>query len=408
MIIRNISFGLITSISRLILGLATFTIITKLLSVEEFGNYSYLITITGYLTIFIDFGFNYSSLNELPKSPELIKNNFYETIFSKTILTIFSLTVLFLLIFIIPSFNYSIELLLFSIIAILFSYSTYFIHVFKAFNRFDIELIFVLINNLFPLIIFFVFSEEISILTIAYIILISRIAGVLYLLLKFRFFFIEKKIVKKLQLNLSRINSNWKYSLHMIIGSFFISSDILIMKNILGFNQIAIYSAGIKILMTLLMIGEVINSSFIPKLSEYYNTSNSLFKSNSRKLFMIITIIGLAFSAGILLLGGFVIDFVFGDKYDELIPLLPYFSILLIVRFYAIFFGTMVTLFDKQKYRAFTVIFILPAHFFLNQYFQIKMGISGALVSMLISFSIITIINSIITLKFYPKKSPKN
>jgi len=289
------------------------------------------------------------------------------------------------------------------LIAIIFSYSTYISQVFKAHNKFEIELIFVLTNNLLPLIIIFLFRENISLTSIAFILLFSRLIGLLFLSLKFKFHFNEKKINKSLKFNFSTINKNWKYSIHMILGSVFISSDILIMKNILGYNGIAIYSAGVKILMSLLMIGEVVNTSFIPKLSEYYNSSNQLFKINAKRLFFIISILSIICSAGIFLVGKFIITLVFGDKYYELIPLLPYFSILVIVRFMAIFFGTIVTLFEKQKYRAYTVIFIIPIHFFLNTHLQEKMGISGALISMLISFSIITIINILLTLKYYPK-----
>lgn len=403
MIIKNISFGLLSSISRLILGLATFTLLTRFLNIEDFGKYSYLLTITGYLTIIIDFGFNFSSLNNLPKDKLSLKNNFYETIFSKLLLTILSLIVMVILLIIIPYFNYSLEFLIFSSIAILFSFSTYISQVFKAFNRFEVEFMFVLINNLLPLILFVFIGEGISLLDIAYGLLLFRVLGVFYLVLKFRNFFSDKKIVRKLEFGLGRIKNNWKYAVHMIIGSVFISSDIIIMKETLGLSQIAIYSTGIKILMSLLMIGEVVNSSFIPKLSECYSNSELLFKRNAKKLFIIILFLSFAFSISVYLMGEFVIGLVFGEKYDELIPLLPYFSVLLIIRFMAIFFGTMVTLAEKQKYRAYTVLIILPIHLLLNKYLQIEMGIIGALIAMIISFSIITTINLLLTIKYHGK-----
>jgi len=50
MIFKKISFGLISSFSILIIGLVTFNIINKLLSVEVFGNFLYFLTIIVYLT----------------------------------------------------------------------------------------------------------------------------------------------------------------------------------------------------------------------------------------------------------------------------------------------------------------------------------------------------------------------
>ena len=401
MLKKNISFSLLTNISRLFLGLLVFILLSRIFDLEVFGKYIYLIVITGYFSIFTDFGFNLSVLNDLPRNKEKVKNFFYEILFSKTILMIISFILFFIFIWLSAEISELYIFLIFMIVAMFQSYSSLLSHIFKAFNRFDRDFYYTIITNLCLLPLIYIYQENLDLYKLGIFLLISRIVGLLYLLYMFNVEFVNHKIIGTMDFNLNPLKKNIKYAVHMIIGGLLLSIDIPIMKEILTLKDVAIYSAGMKIFVALILISDVLNASFMPKLSEYIKQDYELFEQLAQKLTLMMFLLGTIFALLIMLLGQPVVLIIYGDKYASLISLLPYFSLALFIRYLSMVYGMLVTLAGKQHIRATVIAIVFFIHIFLNIFFQKSLGIEGALISFCISFSFVTIISMLIVSKEY-------
>lgn len=403
MLKKNISFSLLTNVARLILGSLIFIILSRVFELTVFGKYVYLIVVTGYFSIFTDFGFNLSILNDLPKNKEKVKNYFYEIVFSKTILTIFSFIGFIVYLWLFGETSEISIPLIFMLVAILQSFSSLLSHIFKAFNRFDKDFYYVLITSIFLLSSIYFFKDDLSLKILALLLLCSRIMGIIYLLYVFKSQFYKCKVVGTINLNLIPLKKNIKYAVHMIIGGLLLSIDIPIMKEILSLEHVAIYSAGMKLFVALILVADVMIASFIPKLSENKQKNNILFERMVQKLTYIIFTLGTILGLTIVLFGDYLVPIIYGEKYEQLILLMPYFGIALFIRYFSMLYGMLITLAGKQHIRAFLIVTVFFVHIFLNIVLQINLGIEGALISFCASFSMLTVISMIIVKRHYGK-----
>jgi len=400
MVKKNISYSLLANIVRLIFGLILFVFLGKILELETFGSYIYILTISGFFTMFIDFGFNLSLLNEIPKHKDKVMNYFYEIAIAKSLLVFIGIVFISLLIYL---FDYTDKIVFyeFLIAAIIQSFSVFITTIFKALNRFDIDFYFSLGNNIFPLFLVYIFHNNISLEILGLIYIGTRLINLIILVLYF-FKKHNKKILKIIESHpIYLLKKNFKFAIHMVIGGFFLTIDIPIMKEILGYEDVAIYSVGMKFFVVLMMIGDVLNSSFMPRLAEFIEKDKESFTLMVYKLNKLMLFFGLCFSVLIILFGKEIILLIFGDKFIELVDLLPYFSIALFIRYISFPFGTLLTLAEKQSKRAFIMVIVFLMHIGLNIIFQYYFGVVGALIALIISFLVLMFLNMLIVYNHY-------
>jgi len=398
MLKQNISYSMLTNLSRLLFGLFIFIFLSRLLSLSDFGQYVYFIIISGYFSIFTDFGFNLSILNDVPKHPKKVKNFFYEILYSKTILVIISFLVIFVFF---GTLNELYILILFIIGAIIQSYASLIINIFKAFNQFDKELSYILITNLTMIIFIVIYKDNLSLYFLGYLLIVSRLLGFLYLIWMFYKKFTAYEVIESLNLSIKVLKDNFKYAIHMIIGGLFLSIDIPIMKELLTYEDVAIYSAGMKLFVALVIIADVLNASFMPKLSEYIKKDQHFFEQLTKKLIFILFILGFLLANIVYWFGSNVILMLYGDNYSELYKLLPYFAVGLFIRYLSFAYGTLVTLADKQHIRAILMAIVFFVHVGLNLILQSYLGIVGAIIALCISFSILLFANMYFVYRYY-------
>ncbi len=401
MIKKNISFALLASLIRLILGLIIFVLISRALTLSDFGSYIYIIVVTGYFSILTDFGFNLSVLNDVPKNKKRVKNFFFEIMFAKSILVIISLFLLIMFIALMNEEKNTYVFILFMCVAILQSYSSLIAHLFKSFNKFDIDFYYVVITSVPCLIIIYLYQYELNLLELGLIFVISRVIGFAYLVVYFVSYFSNMHVIDNVQLSLKPLKKNFKYAIHMVIGGMLLSIDIPIMKEVLTLEDVAIYSVGMKIFVALVLIGDVTNTSFMPKLAGDIKEDYPLFITNVKKLIRLMFLLGLFFGAMLLLFGESGILIVFGPDFEPLVPLVPLFSLALFIRFLSMAYGNLLTLAEKQLYRARIIVVVFVLHVIFNIIFQDQMGVQGAIIAFCLSFFILTISNMYVVYKHY-------
>jgi O-antigen/teichoic acid export membrane protein len=75
----------------------------------------------------------------------------------------------------------------------------------------------------------------------------------------------------------------------------------------------------------------------------------------------------------------------YGDRYDALIPLLPFFGLLMLIRYAGTSYGTLLTLADRQLVRALAVIGMVLLGVAINAALIPHFGLAGAIVAAILS-----------------------
>ena len=95
-VIKNAAWMTVFQAANYIIPIILIPIVSRILGVESFGKVTYLQTIAQYATIFINFGFEYTSTRAIAvnrDNPEKLRSIFWGTIYAKLLLTLISLLV---------------------------------------------------------------------------------------------------------------------------------------------------------------------------------------------------------------------------------------------------------------------------------------------------------------------------
>lgn len=97
-VIKNAAWMTVFQAANYIIPIILIPIVSRILGVDSFGKVTYLQTIAQYATIFINFGFEYTSTRAIAvnrDNPEKLRSIFWGTIYAKLLLTLVSLLVYF-------------------------------------------------------------------------------------------------------------------------------------------------------------------------------------------------------------------------------------------------------------------------------------------------------------------------
>lgn len=173
-------------------------------------------------------------------------------------------------------------------------------------------------------------------------------------------------------------------------------------------NELGIYSLAATLASNLILIIQVIIPLLVPKLGEIKEKKAQLNKL--RNIVVYATILLLFINIVFFYFGGFLINLVFGEKYDDSFPvfitLLIATSILSIESILAQYYATI----GKIKFLIYYWIVTLAINIVLNYLWIPTYGIIGAAWSSLITYSIMLILVLIKVLKeyFYIRKKNEN
>lgn len=106
-IINNLTSLTILQIANFIFPLITLPYLSRVLGVEKFGIIAYASAIIAYFLTFTEYGFDYTSVREIAKNksnPVTISSIYYNTLYSRIVLTVVSFIILLLILLIFPSF----------------------------------------------------------------------------------------------------------------------------------------------------------------------------------------------------------------------------------------------------------------------------------------------------------------
>ena len=391
------------------LNIITFGIIARVLSVEDYGKFNYLLAIVGFTAKFIDLGINPIVLRESAKN-----NRFSEYIGS--VFYVKSLLIILLLVFVnIFSFlviNTMTEKILLNLLIINIFFSNKYTNIrellvipYKICLKMEFPMILVLIDNILLLIIsIFLKESEHALLYFGLIYLGTNIPSnvILFIVLikknEIKFLFNKDFFFRLLKMAFPI----YGYVLLMII---YTQIDTILIGIFNGDNSVALYSTAVRLSNPFIIFASAITITFFPiivnKLKE---------KKDVAKIIGSVVSLLILFSSTISLFIFFyskdIIRIVFGENYMEESEPLQFLGISIIFLFINFFLVDLLTAFEKQKnnfiYGILINLLSLPFYFiFLPEYSYVSASIIKLSVIFVGSIYLFLSVNRIVKIRIH-------
>jgi len=372
--------------------------IAKVVSLADFGSFTFSFVIMTIWILFIDYGYNLHSLVLDYKNEKEI-NAFISAIISgKIFISIFLLGTLLLLFTPLYSEDKTVILLL-SIAAIPNSFGNFFYALFKAKNQYKYESIgFILQGSilLFLLLINHYFGS-VDIITFSIIVLITKVIYFIYAYIKFK-----NEFHIKFRLNLSNAiksyKSSFSFGIHLIFGTLILYIETLLLRYFTDVEIVGYYQSGLRLIMAASLFGVIITDGFVPEISKTHKNTNyvtgkmkNLFEFLSVFYFLLLLTFGFYFNT--------IISILFDAKFDFIKKYAIYIMLIILFRAIAIVPGIILTSTGLQKIRAKTGIYAIILSIVLNLILIPKFGLEGAFISFLTTNILISIMYVFYSLK---------
>lgn len=320
---------------------------------ERFGVFSFSMTAAVFLGAIVDYGFNLQVVKEIPQSPESAKDVLQKVLAGKTLLMLLTF-VGCLVFFLFSDLETAILVLVLTLSVILFSFGQFFFSILRAFNRFAEETRSTIISNILlaiSLVFLLLFNANIFLISLAF--LFSRL---LFFLFGARAcfndygFFINRSV--KFRDILAVLKRGFPYAMLIASSLLFLSVDTFIINAVLGSEAVGIYQSGVRFVFAALILSETLMSVYLPVLSGAIVKDVDVFEKRAKQLIRVSIVISLPVGLVLILLPEEVTALILGDAYSRTAELLPYFGLILMLRFLTISYGTLLTAMGLQKKRA--------------------------------------------------------
>lgn len=386
---KNSFFLFFSQVIRLLTNFLIFIGIARLYGPEGFGQFSIAFTVANICIMIADFGFDVLLASEIAKnrSEALQISRKY---FSMKI--VFALIGSFLML-IIPSFQgFSDEsrLLIYSLslYVIFTTFTNFFYAIFRGFEKFEYETRNSFFSNLLLLIALGVLGFfKTPLFYLMFFFIGARFLGVILGI---------SKAIKLVGGNIIKLDfGGWKsiinqiliFGLTFLFGNLFIQLDTLLLGIWKGDEAAGLYQAAFRIMVFFLLIPDLLISAFLPLMSRLYLENIDRWKTHSRLLFKILLFLSIPITLMLFYNAKQLIPLMFGDKlFDQAIPVLQIFSVIILIRFIAEPFGLMMTTSKRQHIRMMLVIVATIFSFIINYFVIPAYGLNGtAFVSLLMN-----------------------
>jgi O-antigen/teichoic acid export membrane protein len=335
-----------------------FLALARVFGPEKFGVFSFAMTAAVFLGVIVDYGFNLQVVKELSQAPASVKSEGQNMLAGKLFLI---LPTLFgcLLFFFMSDLETATLIFILTFSIIFFSFGQYFFSILRAFNRFREETISTIISNVLlfvPLLVLLFFNSNIYL--IATVFLVSRLVffllGVKVSVEDYKIT-INRKILDVIQI-FEVLKKGFPYAMLMSTSLMFLSVDTFIVKLVQGSEAVGIYQSGIRFIFAALIISDTLMAVYLPVLSGSAVSDNKTFENRAKQLIRISIVVALPIAMILIMLPSVIVDMTLGDAYTRTAELLPYFGIILILRFLTISYGTLLTAMGLQKRRTIAVV----------------------------------------------------
>ncbi len=373
---KNILWSSATSLLQVYTGSVVFIVLSKLMSVEDFGILSFGFSLAIILIVCSDFGFSLMLMKDFPKyvldHAKYVSNSLFVKASISTVVIVFSFFYLYYLYeskWIIVGGLY----VLFGIASSFIVYLQSLLKIQNKFHKFTETTIIYAIGV--TLVILTYWLIDMSLVMLAFSLLICRILQLLwsgYLCRKsFNFLAFDFNMQKSL------FKKSWSFGLHTILGIFYFMIDTQIISIYLEAKDVALYQAVFRIILVLLIATEMLSNVLLPYLSYKYAKGENI-APLVPKLVLYLTILGCSMFLLFTTFGSFIIQVLYTKEYLFAVSLITPLSIVVIIRTVCSLLGNILTISDNQVYRVITVFVSLIVSLILNFILIPRYGIIAA------------------------------
>jgi|YelNatPaOPRAMG01_1025707.scaffolds.fasta_scaffold22915_4 O-antigen/teichoic acid export membrane protein len=403
---KNSLFSFLSTSSRLIANVVVFLIIGSYYGPNVFGQFTTANSFALTFVLFANFGFDVLLTTEIAKNRKKASAIFQSYFSLKIFFAIFAVIAMWL-VSLLHHFSTTSRLLIFifSFYVILTALTTFIHALFEGLERFEFETkVSFIVNISLLFFVLFLLLIKVNIIYIAIAFVATRLLGLIYAV------FYSFKVLPDIKYNLSfkefhKIkNQVVIFGLQLIFGNLFFQLDTLLLAFWKGDLTVGIYQATIKLIALPLVIPDILINTLMPTLSRLNIENEVLWTRLGGLLNKTLTIIILPISIVLFVYPDYVINLVYhSGKFDETIPILKIFALILFIRFSVESYALMLTTSHKQKERMLVVILGTLLNLILNAFLIPLYGAHGAAFVSLITNFLVGVGYIIFTLPLFSK-----
>lgn len=351
---KNFAFTAISIGSRLLTGLVVFILLARLWGPEDFGLFSFIFSAATLLAIIVDFGFAGYLLRELGAEPAHAGALIKSALWAKLSLVLVFLGVAGLLLLALSSTTAPLELALPLLLAALtLSFADFFVAPMRALGRYDAETVIVTLANAIQ----FVLAGGVAwlggtIIDVAWSFVLSRLIYLAAAVVTLR------RIMPTLSLRrhgaaspITTLKHVWPYGIDGALTTALGQLDVVAVRVLYGTQAVGLYVAGQKIVQGVSALAPVVGNVMIPKLSRLAQTRDARFPRAAITTAAVMLTIGFTFGLPLIAFPKLASDLLFGEKFQSLALLMPFFALVLIVKYLAAGAGIVITSVGLQAQR---------------------------------------------------------
>lgn len=181
------------------------------------------------------------------------------------------------------------------------------------------------------------------------------------------------------------------YSLSELLAIVYTQADVTLLNLLRGGREVGLYSPALNMITALFVIPNAFTTYTIPTLTKYYKQKNGEFVSTSKKLIIILSLIGVLLTIIVAIVSRSMSVFLLGDNYSLTGELLFRLSPLLLIKSIEFGFVLVIMSTGNQQRRIIPQLSVAIINIVLNIYFISKYGMVGAAVTYLISETVLLI-----------------
>jgi O-antigen/teichoic acid export membrane protein len=352
--IYNASIASIAQLISMISSVVIMPLLTRSLGIDVFGQYIYVIAISAFFVLIIDYGFNISSTKEVSIVRDDIKlrsNIFFETLYCKVILLIISFIVVCFLIIFVESFSIlKYEILVGFLYIVGFSMSP--IWYYYGVERIGSISLIMMISRLIaiPLVFFFVSDES----DLQAALIIYAATGILIGSLSLLYLYSKRELIWisiKLHNVILRLKSGFNLFSALLMVGLYTSVNGLLIGLVSTSSEVAKYAVIEKVVKTIEGFIATIALTIFPKISLMKSLDKDKAITMIHSAAKILVGMSIVIAISLMIYGQDVIVLLFGRQFLNIEPQVQLMSIIMIMGVFSIVIGNLgLVNLDKKKY----------------------------------------------------------
>lgn len=325
----------------------------RLLSQDNFGKFSFALSLSLIAVILADLGINTLLIREIARNRKEAGKYFVNAFCTKIALSVAAYVFIVLILGILnyPSSTRKIVYIIW-IFTILSTFTELFYSIFRSFEMmfYDASLK-IMRMILLTFASLYVLLKGYGLFAFGYTFIIVELVVVLTALAVTLSRFIELKADVDYLFIKSLLKKAFPFGLAFVFGSIYFYIGSVMLSKVRGDAEVAVYSVAYNIALAILFIPTVYTNAIYPVLSRYFKDSKADLKILYEKSFKYLYIIGLPISVGLYLLAERTILFLYGRVYYGAIVALQIISWYLFIKFLNFLFGTLLSSINQQNKR---------------------------------------------------------